>query len=148
MLLLAFAHAYPFFGSNCFLFYLVRLAADPGGADGAVVAQHDGGEDRLPDVGGATGCLFNRGGRGEIQNGQVRLHPRRDIADLVFGVQRAGRADGGQPPELAGMQGLAPQLADLICGGHGVQHGKRRSAAGVSGKADAQVLRKAHVEQA
>jgi hypothetical protein len=38
----------------------VRFAVDPSGADGAVVAQHDGGENLLPDVFGAAGGLLNR----------------------------------------------------------------------------------------
>ena len=41
------------------------LAADPCGADGAVIAQHDSGEDGLPDVARTAGGLFD--GEGGLQ---------------------------------------------------------------------------------
>ena len=39
-----------------------RLAVHPGGMDRPVIAHHDGGEDRLPDILGPTGGLFDGGG--------------------------------------------------------------------------------------
>src|SRR3990167_7673686 len=49
------------------------FAVDPSGADGAVVAQHDGGEDCLPDGFGAAGGLLDGRGRGQIEDGQIGL---------------------------------------------------------------------------
>src|SRR6056297_2490152 len=66
------------------------LTGDEDGADGTVVAHHDGGEERLPDVFGAGVTLGDGGGRGEVQNDEVGLHPRCDIADAALHVERGG----------------------------------------------------------
>ena len=71
-----------------------------GGAYGAVIAQHDGWENLLPDIFGPRGGLRNYGGRGKVHNGQIRLHPSGDIADLVLRMQGAGAAHGGQIPAV------------------------------------------------
>ena len=39
-----------------------RLAVHPGGMDRPVIAHHDGGENRLPDILGPVGGLFDGGG--------------------------------------------------------------------------------------
>ena len=39
-----------------------RLAVHPGGMDRPVIAHHDGGENRLPDILGPAGGLFDGGG--------------------------------------------------------------------------------------
>ena len=73
-----------------------RTASDPRAThidrfDRAVVAHHDGRENRLPDGFGAPGCLFDGGGGGEVNDDQISLHPFGDVGDFLFGAQRAGR---------------------------------------------------------
>ena len=102
----------------------------------------------MPDVSGAVGGLCDGRGRGEVDHGQVSLHALGDVADLMFGPEGAGRTDGGQPPQVRRVQGLAAQLGDLIGGGHGAEHGKGRPAAGVGGEANPQRPGEGHVEEA
>ena len=65
---------------------------------------------------------------------QKRLQQRRHRHEPVLGPQGAGRADGGQPDQLRGVQRVASELGDLIGGGHGVEHGEGGAAARVGGQ--------------
>ena len=65
------------------------MPCDPNILDGAVVTHHDCGKEAFPCVFCLCRTLGNGGGRGKIEDGQVRLHSLIDRPDIVMLMQAA-----------------------------------------------------------